>query len=132
MNTETKELLPSLIQDYIDAKAGLARFKKLESVLRIELLDILFPSTTEGTVKEEIDGLLITGSFKIGHKIDVEALAEVLDDLSADELDCINYKATLSLANYKLLDENERSVLDEAIISKPAIPTITIKTKEAE
>ena len=119
-----------LITSYIEAKSKLDYYKALEAKLRIDLLDELFPAVGVGTHKDTIGDFEIKGVFKNNIKIDAKELSIIKDLLSDEELDCIRYKAELKAKEYNALSEDERSVLDEAVVITPAMPTLTVSPIE--
>ncbi len=122
----------SKLAKYIEAKAGLDKFKKLEKDLRIELLEELFPDTVEGTVSTELDGCEIKGTFKLSHKLSQADYEEEAEHFSDAEMDCVAIKASLKMGAYNKLEPSERENIDACITVSPAMPTITIKQIEEE
>lgn len=122
--------MSNLIERYNDAKSKLAQFKKLENQIRLEVIDQYFPKAIEGTHNQELTGYEIKATFKMNHKFDAKALEKIVEDLSEEEFACINYKPSLKLAEYKKLSDSERELLDETIITTPALPSIKITAIE--
>ena len=120
----------SLLHDFIDAKSKLDKYKKLEAKLRVELLNELFPTAGTGTFKTEIEGLEITGSFKNNVRIDQADFKTFLPFLTDEELSCIKYTPSLITAKYSQL--HNQNVIDDMLVTTPAMPTITITLGEQE
>ncbi|RKZ94834.1 MAG: hypothetical protein DRQ40_05050 [Gammaproteobacteria bacterium] len=117
--------LQSLVEKYNEAKAKLAHYKKEENALRLELIEEIFPNAIVGTYNGVSGNNMIKGVFKMNHRLD-KTLEDDIESLTEAEKDCIVYKPSLSLTNYKKLDESERETLDKHVIVTPALPTITI------
>jgi hypothetical protein len=122
----------SLLSRYIDAKSNLDHFKKLEAELRIQMLEEVFPSASAGTHNFEMEGYKIKGVFKNNTRIDLKHFKSIEGELSAEELDCIRFKPELDMRKYNATSEDERSLLDEAVVVSPAMPTISIDLLEQE
>ena len=124
--------MKSLLEQYIEAKEGLTKFKKLESELRIELLSELFPNTVEGTMNT-IDGdYAVKGGFSLNHSLNRKSLESIYDDLTEDEKGCIDFKPGLKLSAYKSLGSENRKLLDDCVSVSNSMPTITIKLLDGE
>jgi hypothetical protein len=121
MNIQTK------IEIYNTIKQTLDNAKEQEAKLRIEILDELFPAAGEGTLNTFVEGYKVKGVFGLNYSVDQDKLDEVLHIMTDDERDCIKYKASLSLTAYKRLDATERTLLDECISVKPAMPSLKIE-----
>lgn len=122
--------MDQLTADYIESKNKMTYWKAKEAELRIKLLNKHFADQSDGT-KTHIDGqAVIKGSFSSKHKLDVAQLDEIFEELSVEEQSCINYKPSLSMKDYKMLEPEEREALDECIEVAPSMPTIQIKILE--
>ncbi len=122
MNTE-------LLAKYMDAKAKLDRYKKLENELRLELISQYFPTASEGTHNVMVDNLKIKGRFGFNYNINEKAFWENTYKLTTAELEAVKLKPTLSISAYKKLEEH--SNLDEILTVTPAMPSIEIINEDA-
>jgi hypothetical protein len=121
MNTVTSDR----IKEFADLQDQLKSLKKKEADMRVQILDDLFPAAGVGTLNTAIGDYTVKGSFKNSITIDKKMLSVLEKEFSDDELACIEYKPSLSLSKYKLLDIS--FMLDECLITKPAMPTLEIK-----
>lgn len=119
--------MSKLLNEYIESKARLDKYKKLESKLRIQLLEELFPSGEVGTHTAAVDGLSIKGVFKMSYKLDQAEYLNNAEHFTDEEMECIKVTPSLVLAKYKGLEEDERSVLDDCVTVSHAMPTIKIE-----
>jgi hypothetical protein len=117
-----------LINEYVKVKGEFDKLKKLESELRVKLIDEMFLDQSEGTRKIEANGLQISASFGVNYRIDTDLLDDIYNMLSPEEQDCIKLKPSLVISAYKKLEE--RDMLDDCISVSPAMPSVKIKIKE--
>ena len=114
---------------WMEAKAKFDHYKSLENKLRIEICDELLENKTTGTHNfTDFDGYRVKAVKKVSHNIDKEVLGFIYDEMSAEEQEAINFKPELSVSKYKKLEDH--SVIDNAIIVKPAMPSLDIKLDE--
>jgi hypothetical protein len=118
------------LEKYLDAKSNLTYYKALEKELRIEIAEELFPNAVEGTHNLLKGDYIIKGGFKLNYKIDQEMLAGYEDAFSEEEENCIRYKPELIMKDYKELDEDERTNLDNCLVITPGLPSIKITVAE--
>lgn len=116
-----------LYHDYIEAKAKLGFWKKKELEIRNEILEEMASAKDEGSVSKTVDGLKITASYKMNRSIDKAVLSNIWDSLNQEESECIEYKPTLVLKEFRKLEEVGKSILLDAVVLKPAQGSITIK-----
>lgn len=119
-----------LINEYIEAKEALNKYKKLEADLRIKVLDEVFSDQTPGSHTEIINGLKVKGGFKLNHKLDVKMASELFDSMTEEEQSCIKFKPSLSLKEYNDLEDVDTYILDDCITVVPAMPTLSIEVSE--
>lgn len=115
-----------LLSSYLDAKAQLDHFKKLESELRIELLERCFgPDNPAGTVNTTVGNYAVKGTFKMNIRLSEEEFYDIQDDLTDAEAMCVRMKPTLVLGDYNKLDNTSK--LDECLTVSPGMPSVSIK-----
>ena len=101
-----------------------------EMQLRKAIFARVFPAPTEGTNKADLtDGWVIKATYKIDRKFDEAALPAVLEALkplnvAVDSL--VRYKPELVITFYKALPVAAKTLLDQALTSKPASPTLEL------
>jgi hypothetical protein len=101
-----------------------------EMTLRKEVFSLLFPSPSEGTNTTDIEnGWKVKGIYKLDRKLDGAALPAVLDqlrqrDVVADAL--VKYVPELVAKDYKALNDENRKIFEQAMIIKPAAPTLEL------
>ena len=106
--------------------ANLKRLKKEEADLRRKLCADLFEGR-QGNFKaiEEHDGIKVTATSKTTTKLDVEAYNQIHGELTQEDKNCVEFKPTLKKRDYNKLSED--SLLHEAIVEKPAMPTLKVE-----
>jgi hypothetical protein len=127
-------LVTSLITEWYSLTKEIEAFKekqmKREMELRRLLVAALFQTPAEGTQYEDMPaGWRLKLQYKIDRKVDEAALPAVKDRLREigvnPDLYVVN-KPELSLTSYRLLTEEQRQILDQALIIKPASPTLEL------
>lgn len=127
-------LVTSLITEWYSLTKEIEEFKekkmKREMELRKLLTAVLFPNPVEGTQRQDMPaGWQFKLQYKIDRKVDEAALPAVKERLREigvnPDLYVVN-KPELSLTNYRLLTEEQRQILDQALVIKPASPTLEL------
>jgi hypothetical protein len=121
-----------LLIEYQQAKDLLDFYKEEEHDLRLEVIETFFPNASEGTFTKSVEGFEIKGGFKYNISIDKEMLGEKMDEFTDEESCCIQFTPALVKSEYKKLSASERSHLDDCLIIKPALPTLTLTETETE
>lgn len=119
------------IEKYLAIKASLKLAQETEREMRLEILDQIFPAAGVGTLNAALGEYAIKGTFSTTTTIDADILADIEDSLSDEELACIKWKPSLIAAHYKMLGEDLRGRLDEAVMVKPSMPTLKIEKDES-
>jgi len=119
------------IEEYIRVKAVLQEYKELEAKLREEMFLCLF-SQNEGTESVFIGQYKIKGTARLNRTLDRAELSDNMIGFSTKEIECIEFKPSLSASKYKKLADNERNLIDLCITTKPGMPTLTISIEEEE
>ena len=105
-----------------------AHFKKEEARLRRECFEEGFPEPVEGTNYVNLEnGYRLKGIHKLTRSIDKAALSATLEQLPESVADSVvNYNPSLALSVYRKLPEDQRRIMDEAVVIKPGMPTLEI------
>ena len=114
----------NLIEQYMNAKDKLAEAKKIEMDFRLKVAE-MFSDQSEGVKTLDIEEFEVKCTFKNNITVDRDALDLVIDNMSAEELEAIDFKPTIKLGVYKKLDDT--SWLETCLVVKPATPAIKVK-----
>ena len=119
-----------LLIEHIDIKSKLDHYKKVENDLRIQIVDIAMKEFDAGigTTNILFDGIRLKVARAYSYTLDASAFSEVADELSDEELACINMKPNLILANFKRLEDSK--LLSDCVVVKESMPTIKIELGE--
>lgn len=111
-------------------KIELADLKAREMSLRLEVAEELSEGRDIGTSKHSIEGFVVKVVTAMSYTFDQTEITMLLDRglLPQDQIDLIRTKYELRLGDYKKAYDTE--VIDDAIIVKPAAPTVTIELGE--
>ena len=123
--------LDNKIEIYRQMQNQLRELKEREMDLRLDICDDLeIDQVATGTHNTEFSalGLKVKMVKKVNHKLDKDVLAQIYDDLSEEEAECITFEPKMSLAKYKKAGGSD--LLDTAITIVPATPTLTIELME--
>ena len=80
-----------------------------------------------GTQNLEVAGVKLKFEFKQTYSVKPKELASVINQLSEDGKKAIKYKPELSLSVYKTLELADKTLLNQALTTKPALPVISKK-----
>ena len=117
------------LRQWVEARKQMEYWKAAEVELRRSIcLDILDGDFSERTVKAEYDGVPVKVSQRSTRSIDQAALSTLWPELEEEAKNCIDFKPSLKLANYRKLSQD--SLLHEAITEKPS-PTPTLEVSDA-
>lgn len=95
-----------------------------ERALREGLFQGAFPDPKEGTNTMELpDGRKLKGVYKINRIVDEEALTQFTPNQMKR---FFRIKHSLRISVYKELDAAETKLVDQAVVSKPGLPTLSI------
>lgn len=126
-------VLTELVTEWYNLKKEIEAFKvktEREMTLRKMISSLVFPQPAEGVNTSELPaGWQLKMTYKIDRKVDEAALEAVIIELqkmlvNTDGL--IRRKPELALTNYRQLTEEQRKVMDQALESKPASPTLEL------
>lgn len=116
------------LEKWIELSALTKKLVAEERELRRELVEELVGSEatfTESRNKVAADGRNLMIATVLNRKFDEPALASIWSDLTEAEREVIKLKPHLSIAHYRKLPET--SILHQAIIVSPGMPTIEVK-----
>lgn len=120
-----------LLEEHRVAAIALKEIKQTELDLRNQITDVLLKGKPTGTHNFIMEGFKIKVVKSVSHKFDNESLLQLLDnnELSDDELELLRISYDLKLADYKQA-AFDTSVLDDVIIVKPSLATLSITIGE--
>ena len=113
------------------AAIALKEIKETELDLRNQITDVLLKGKPTGTHNFIMEGFKIKVVKSVTHSFDTEGLEQLMDnnELSEDELTLLRVKYSLILDDYKQA-AFDTTVLDDVIIVKPSLPTLSITIGE--
>lgn len=113
---------------WLGLQQQLAKIKAEELMLRKEICADLFDGEQgEFKVNKETRNLIVVATSKVTRSLDNEALSTMMSDLSDEEKDCVKFKPSLDTRKWRKLPED--CLLNQAVIEKPATPTLTVEVK---
>jgi len=116
----------SKLKQWQRINSQLARLKRDELKLRKELCaHILSGTHYPERTKVEVDGFIFTIEQKLIYNIDQAVLSQVWTKLDVTEQSAFKFEPKLVMKMYNEVGSN--SLIQEAIITKPATPTIKVK-----
>lgn len=126
--TAKKEIKMDQIELWYKAQQDLKELKAHEAKLRRAICEDMFDGQ-QGSFKVKISNAAydIVATSRITTSLDMSVYEGLVNRLSEAELACIKYKPSLIAKNYKQLPP--LSLLDEAIVTKPAMPTLKLTVK---
>ena len=116
-----------------EAKKELEALKEREMQMRKHIVESAshgFDATQIGTQNVDLgNGWTLKAVVKQAYKLDtdvdkVEAALDKMEDWQADRL--VSWKPTMSVSEYKKLDDAEREAIDEVLTISIASPTLTL------
>jgi hypothetical protein len=117
--------MSDLYNEWLEASAALKKAKALELQLRNAICGIYLSEKLEGAVTAKDSGFTVTATAKLNRSVDREILEAIWDDLTPEEQECVDYKPSLKLTNYKKIEATGGKLL-EAITVKPGQATLKI------
>lgn len=113
---------------WLALRQQLQKVKDEELMLRKEICVELFDGATgEFKAKRETKNLIVEATSKVTRSLDEEALRSISDNLNDEERECLKYKASLDTRKWRKLPDD--SLLHEAVVEKPATPTLVVEVK---
>ena len=111
-------------------KGQIKHLQERERELREGLFAGTFPTPEEGTNEYPLpDGRIVKGTYKLNRTLDDELLADLVKKRKvtakvAEKIKRIT--VALDLAAYRELTDKQRLAVDEAITTKPGLPTLEV------
>ena len=120
-----------LLEEHRMAAIALKEMKETEIELRNKITDVLLKGKPTGTHNFLMEGFQIKVVKSVTHSFDDEGLEQLMDnnELSDDELTLLRVKYSLILNEYKQATF-DTTVLDDVIIVKPSLATLSITIGE--
>lgn len=113
-----------------DLKRQVKHLQETERAYREALFAAAFPSPEEGVNEFKLpDGRVVKGTYKLTRKLDAEKLEELVKGrkVTAKVAERIqNWHVSLDLTEYRELTDKQRAAVDQAIESKPALPSLEV------
>lgn len=114
---------------YVVAKQ-MEDLKEEEMKLRKKIFNTYFPTPHEGVNSVPMtDGYVLKGTYKIDRKVVEELFVLHAEEFKKAKLpvkDLVLFKPSLSVSEYRLLDEKQRKMFDKALDIKPGAPTLEV------
>jgi hypothetical protein len=116
-----------MLEEYRVLAGELKLLKQKENQMRRDICSILLRGRHVGTHTFALHGFEVKAVRKNNLSFDQELVADLIasEQLTNEELRAIRTKYEVNKRNYDELDDG--SALDEAIVSKPAMPTLTVE-----
>lgn len=119
-----------LVAEWNAVQQSLKEIKKTELELRKRLLKELFPENVTGTIYTNVGDKRVKANFGLSYKVEEDALNIIGPELTDAAANCIKWKPSLIMKEYKALSDEDRDLLDECITCKPALPSVSIEDAE--
>lgn len=120
--------LASKIQEQQAIAERIRLFQADERKLRAEILEELFGKDNLGTLKTEVGGFMVTGTYGQTYSFNQSEIEEVIaqDILSEEASDAIRVKFELDKKVYDKLSDEASAELDDYLTVKPSLPSIKV------
>lgn len=115
----------SLYQEWLDAAHNLKVAKAKELKLRNQIIASIPIDKLEGSVTRTEGEYKVGVTYRLNRTIDRTVLEDLWDELPPEERDCIDFKPSLVMSQYKPLEAAGGKIL-EAITVKPGQASLTI------
>lgn len=124
------------LKEWYVLKQQLDELKNKEIVLRQFIFNGLFTKPEEGINKYEVQdgtGAVVKGTHVINRKVEEDKLEELekslqtsdnIPQLDLDKL--IRWKPEVVIKEYRTLTDEQRNLLDQALVIKPGMPSLEI------
>jgi|TARA_R110001606_G_scaffold386854_2_gene551132 hypothetical protein len=124
-----EEFHSELINKWKAAKSAMDASKKLESELRIEVIENVFPNAGEGTsthffYDSQMDRKLKV-NIRMNYKLNLSDLKDWEELMTEEEAACIKRKPSLDLAKYRQLEHS--GLIDQCVEVSPGMPSLSLE-----
>lgn len=111
---------------WLEVSAELKRLKAEELTLRNKITSKILTDKLEGAKTESNTKYKVTATARLNRSLDRELLEAIWEDLTIDEQECVEYKPSLVLTNYRKFEERGGKLL-EAVTVKPGQASLKIE-----
>lgn len=124
---QSEELVKN-IQKQQDIAAKIKELQSQECDLRASILEELFGKNNLGTLKSEVGGFMVTGTYGQTYSFNQSEIEKALeqDILSEEASDAIRVKFELDKKVYDKLSDEASAELDDYLTVKPSLPSIKV------
>jgi hypothetical protein len=124
-----KEVVMDRYMEWYQLSLELKQLKEKEMKLRKELCEDMFDGKVgRFVVTKDTPDYKVKATSKVTTQLDEDVLKDMYDDLSEIERAAVKFKPSLVAKQYNKL--SVESMLHEAVIQKPATPTLKIDFKK--
>ncbi len=127
MTAPTKQDYDTLAR-WEEVSQQLADLKKEELTLRKELFTTFFPNPELGVNNLPLNAdYVLKGTSKVSKTVDAAALDSIMPRLSDSAKDrVIKFKPSIDFKAFEYVDDFDKALIQECIVTKPATPTLAI------
>lgn len=120
--------IEKMLHEYHDIAAQAKLLKDKENNLRKLICAELLAGKEAGTHKFVFGDMSVKAVKKFNYNLDQDLIKELLEDdvLMPEEKDCISVKYSVKMGVYNQLDRDAFSLLEQAITSTEAMPTLEV------
>lgn len=116
------------IMKWNETQAQMKKLVDLERRMRAEVIETCFADPKKGTNTLELGGgWKLKAILGTEDKLDVNLYELISTKLSAETIaSCVKFTPSLIAAGYKSLNEAEKTILNEAVVTKPKSPSLEL------
>lgn len=121
------------LDEYYALKMAAKELQEKERALRIEILEELFPSASEGTFNEHVGHFKVKGEFRNNVKVDIQTYHDNEEFLTEEEKACLSWKPSFLKGKFNdLTEENTSGFFEDMLTFTPALPSLTLELASNE
>ncbi len=117
--------MSSIYEEWMEAYRDLQRAKQNELMLRNAITTVQLEEVLEGSKTSRSGNLKIVATAKLNRSVDRAVLDTIWEDLTPEEQECVDFKPSLKLSNYKKIEATGGKLL-EAVTVKPGQASLKI------